>query len=609
MSAAPWRLDGTVFRILDRGEEGERQWRALVMDSKRRTTVHVTLPTDPGVGAGDKLSFDATLTANLEVLHEGDIRLELPPQVTLDTSDARARLEIMSCAQTAHLTFSDGTSVTREALASVGTAERPTTTVRPALGNWNTAVTWAVARFSEPEVARLRGPVVVLDPALDPLTLQVLRDEANRGWPLPARSRLTQAAASPGERTHVVGGDALISKFIDRDDPRKRSWGVVTPSALVENPFDSWQGFTGTQRNGFPVRLMRPETTFALCVAHEFAHSIEAAFGVPPLPPGFPAALSECFADAAALTLFVVDGGDVEEARLYAMARSAGAMTMPGAYSTGPSCHAAIDAAINRLEEGGPLNCASLLTLAAEVAKRNLPPPREDVLRALETLPGSRKESPSVRVRHPDFAARLAEMEFPVRHLLEDARRGVLNGMLPPDVTPAEAARVLVDGWARLGDYARANDLDFVLPRLRSLMREGAARLFDLGGGEASVAILLNAAVNRALPTLSAEHPDDRAVLGPVVASPGPDPSERAWMLPIGERVRLVRDALANPDLDTEALAVMGETAMAGLLDADDRAVLSHEDAATLRFAWACSLSRGHHLLDQHRVSVSFHQR
>lgn len=573
-------VDGTVVRVLDRGcrDEG-RPWRALVQDRTVDNLIHVTLDRGTNLAEGDSLSFHGRSLCCFETIQVDALALDIPQQITMDDEDAQARLSLIGADRTLKVTTSDGDvavhmpDVANDAIPGSADIIR-----RPRKGS-DPAVNWVVKRFSERGASERRGPIIVLDPAL------CASGQIANGLPFVNAGGLEYLQRSARD------GRAGVKMLLDSPShPRPRWWGVVVPPSLIQDPLEEWRGFVGRWSGLLPRALLDFDTSLRLSLAHEMAHVVQYAYGIPMVSGS--SAAAECFADAAAVLLLILDGGSAQEARLYAHQRSAGALMFPGHYSTGAACHEAISQARRLMSTQRHTTTHEALVLAARIAREYAPPAVELLDKAEAGLP---RGGAWHKLGWNGFDDWLAVQTPHVATTFRLAAEGVRACAQAPG-DGMRAGQVLARAWddisERLGKVGMHELRAELQARLDLSCKSMLANANSPDNVRAGLALLGHRVSTAGRDVIRHAHRH-------VAVGGEPDSMEPLWSMGIAQRLDVIREKKDQAMLgNDDAMTKMGEVAMSLLLDVDTRLAMDACDREEAVTAWAASLPEGRHLLE-----------
>ena len=569
-------VNGTIVRVIDNGgHSGGRPWRALVQNSITGNTTHISLSRSPDLEAGDSISFTGELRSGFIPFRVDGKRIDIPPQVILSDDNAYGRMELLKSNRLVHFSASDNSPV----LSNLHTGgDNRVSVVRRSGKGSDPAVNWIVERYSQKEVADYRGPVIILDPAM---CSGIKRSDDHKSE-LP----FVVTAAVDYIKQSALAGRAGANTAFDMNDAMQRRWGVIIPRSMVHDPLSEWRGFVGVNYNLFPSRLLSPSSAFRITLAHEMAHVVQSRYGIT-------SDMAECFADSAALMMFVIDGGEPEEARLYAHQRAAGIFQIPGIYTTGQACHAAITEALRMRARAFPEFPSShcILEAAARITRRNLPPSAEDMEKALNQLP-SRNVRDAIGGRM--FEEWLKSLHEPLRTAFITGREGLLMCSLAAGTSKA-AVSVLVSGWNDIAAHLENSGLGVLHDKLQRTLLESCERIMSYGGTPEAMSVLKTVASYR----IPCPEKMSEVVLSDGTVVPGsPDSMTSLWETSVSERTDILRNSMREAAMSEEAAIRMCDAAMSLLLDADDRDSLPDDVFFDAQWAWAASLPENRYMLD-----------
>ena len=570
-------VDGTVVRVLDSGcRETGRPWRALVQDRAVDNIIHITLDRASDLREGDSIAFDGRVVCPFSAVRVGKLNLDMPRQITMDEADAKARLSFLRSARTLEVSTSDGgpaLGIEREEPGQgvMQVIHRPRRGADP-------AVNWVVERFSERGAAERRGPVIILDPAL-----------CSSGHAPSAMPFITLGSIKYLEVSSSTGRAGVKMLLDTPHHPRPRWWGVVMPLSLVHDPLEEWRGCVGKYSGLLPRAMQSFDTTLRLSLAHEMAHVIQHAYGVPRADGA--SAAAECFADSASILLYLLDGGSADEARLYAHQRAASALMFPGNYSTGEACHAAIAEARKLMKNGTRVTTHEILLSAAKISRERQPPAKDELVDAEKALPRGGSWD---KVEWSGLKDWLLALPDHIRGTFELAVEGVHACALPRG-HGHEAANVVMQAWDSMSHRLGQVGMQSLRVELQARLDTSCQTMLEKDTQPDDKIMALALLGHR----VNSTGPDRKArIRSHVVASSEPDSMEQFWSLTPSARIEAMRTARVEAsEGNEEAVIRMGEAAMSLMLDARVRLELDDEDYDEAAAAWAASLPDGRTLL------------
>ena len=591
------RIAGTILRVLHPGGEAW-PWRALVRPADQDAPVYVKLDISPDLHSGDDIWVTGRMTSSGCA--------GLPDQLHIARTDAAARLDTILASsnlgfETTHgqdrapaglLSLTRAAAMTKEGIGYVGVARRR--------ASRDPAIAWAMGRFSDTELATLRGDALTV---IDPVAVMPVRPSRSswhwgrRNVPRsryePSHDDIVRVASLlPAMRTE----DERQSVAVDALSVNPRSWrfsrdsgglpklpSIIVPHDPVETGFGLWRSLSQLPDGFYPLHTPSAHVRARLSTAHELAHAHEHALDID-YAREEQHNEAECFADALAVMLCLLDGSSEDDIRSVAQARALCVLSGVHTHATGPACVEAIEQArrLGREYGEGRVPTLQVIFAARAIARENAIKNGDDIatirkqFRALlPTWPLCSKSDLTAAVQQALRApSEPLQDEERTRRLFDVALEMLQDSVLMPVelASPEGKARAaqcerrdFMDHVAYLRQTGATQALAASLERvdggkwnsLRDLSKQHHPALAPETQGSSEQAVysltpqtlrsrMQNAA---AWATLGLKRPSSPQARGPddaLVVLSQPDTIAPAWEGRIGEQLTLLREALAG---------------------------------------------------------------
>lgn len=395
-TAKPVHLKATIFRVIDKGQEGKRPWLALAYDN---------------YGAAHIIESDKQLEAEIgDDIHafgmasKHELKGAASKFVIKDGCEADIRLQEMVIREGADIrSFGPHIEAIERpaAIAAINKLDKHkswmfqsvadgVTILRHAGLSKDLSLQWGMQLV---ENIRKTGLTVILDPfAFSPTEF----DDVNYWYntdgtamalfaihPEAKEMRGKLAASLPASNSSgsidFMRADVMYGKpQVMPRGKQKGDWGGLRATVMPYNPFEittrEWQGFTGLNSRMFGVKVnLSPRFRHEFAIAHELAHTVQESFSMPDDYGLVDANIGECFADSFAVLAIAQRDGNLDNLEILCKFREAVIIRGGFSHATGRAFESALDMARKALEDGSifDMKPEEMLEFAASNAREN----------------------------------------------------------------------------------------------------------------------------------------------------------------------------------------------------------------------------------------------